>query len=57
MIGWIIGLVLWAIGGVVAYNWKIKFWDNSKFEKIWFSCFWPLLIPLYVIHYIHNHHS
>lgn len=53
MIGIIIALI-WIIGGFAAYEFDIKGWEATKFEKIWMSAIWPLLIPLFVIHFIHN---
>lgn len=50
----LIVLIIWILGGIISYNFFIKKWDNTKFEKIWFSCVWPCLIPLYIIHYISN---
>lgn len=51
--GIIIGII-WFIGIFVSYFLVMKNWDNSTFEKIWFSVVWPVLIPLYGIHYLHN---
>lgn len=57
MIGWIIAAVVWLIGIFVAYKCVIKKWDNfSTFEKIWFSVFWPALVPLFIFHYIRTGH-
>ena len=36
---------LWILGIPVAYK-VISEWEVTKFEKIWFSCLWPLLIIL-----------
>lgn len=54
MIYWIIVAICWLVGIFVAYFKFIKNWDNSTFEKIWFSVLWPCLIPLYIIYWIHN---
>ena len=54
MIYWILVLVLWIVGGIFSYNKYISKWNKSKFEKIWFSVLWPAIVPLYLIHYIHN---
>jgi hypothetical protein len=51
---YLIVAIVWIIGGILAYKYFISKWDDSKFEKIWFSCVWPCLIPLYIIHAIHN---
>lgn len=53
MVWGIIILILWLVGIPVSYFTIINKWENSKFEKIWFSCIWPLLIPLNLIHRIH----
>ncbi len=54
MIYWIIALVIWLIGIPFAWN-IIKKWDGqSKGEKIYFTIIWPLLIPLFIIHWCHN---
>ena len=51
---WLVILIVWLIGILVAYNFTKK-WDNkSKFEKIYFAIIWPILLPLYVIHFLHN---
>lgn len=55
MIWLIVVAVIWIIGGFVTYNCVIKDWDNTKFEKVWFSCVWPVLLPLFVIHWLHMH--
>jgi hypothetical protein len=49
MIWWI--LLIWIIGFVVSYF--VGDWE-TLFEKIWLSIFWPVIFPLYIIHYIHN---
>jgi positive regulator of sigma E activity len=55
MIWIIIVLLVWIIGGFIAYNKYINKWeDKSKGEKVYFSVIWPLLLPLYLIHWIHN---
>lgn len=54
MIWLIIILAIWVIGIPVAYFWKIKEWeDKSTAEKIYFSIIWPLVLPLYGIHWLH----
>lgn len=54
MIWLIIILAIWVIGIPVAYFWKIKEWEGkSKAEKIYFSIIWPLVLPLYGIHWLH----
>lgn len=51
---WIIVAIIWLIGIVLSYKLFISKWDNSKFEKVWFSIVWPCLIPLYFIHWLYN---
>lgn len=55
MIMWIFIVILaWVIGALIAYFCVFAKSDNSMFEKIWLSIFWPLLLPLAFIHWIHN---
>ena len=52
---WIIVAIVWIVGIFVAYNKYISKWDGkTKAEKIYFSIIWPLVLPLYLIHYLHN---
>ena len=53
MIYWIIVLVVWLIGILVTYQITKKWENNTKFEKVYFACLWPLMIPLYIIHWLH----
>ena len=53
MIWIILSIVIYVICGILAYKYGLNDIE-SKFEKIWFSIFWILLVPLYIIHYIHN---
>lgn len=55
MIYLVISLVVWFVGIFIAYNKVINKWDNPKGEKIYFSIIWPLMLPLYLVHYVHNH--
>ena len=53
MIYWIIALVVWLV--VIPFAYKVtKKWDMTKFEKVYFAVIWPLLLPLYLIHWLHN---
>ena len=52
MIMWYIILAVWLIGIFVAYFCVINKWEKPTWEKVWLSVFWPLLIPLYIIHVI-----
>lgn len=48
-------LFIWLIGVPVAYLAYFKNQsDFTMFDKVWLSFFWIILIPLYVIHYLHN---
>ena len=49
----IVAAVIWIIGFIPAYK-KIKKWGKSTFEAVWYTIFWPVLIPLYLIHKVHN---
>ncbi len=51
---WFIVILLYVIIGILTYKHIINKWDNTKFEKVWFSCVWIALIPLYAIHLLHN---
>ena len=50
---WIIVAIVWILGAILSYR-VIEKWGKSTFETIWYSFFWPVLIPLYLIHKIHN---
>lgn len=49
----VIILAVYIIGILVAYN-KIRKWDKTGFEKVFFSIIWPLVLILYGIHWLHN---
>lgn len=51
---WFIVILLYAIVCILTYKYIINKWDNTKFEKVWFSCVWIALLPLYAIHLLHN---
>lgn len=51
---WFIVILLYVIVGILTYKYIINKCDNTKFEKVWFSCVWIALIPLYIIHLVHN---
>lgn len=46
-------VLVWATGIVPAYK-KISEWGNSEAEKYAFSLIWPLILPLYLIWYLHR---
>ena len=45
---------IYIIIAILAYVFYFKNQDISTFEKIWDSVFWIAMIPLFVIHKIHN---
>lgn len=51
---WLILILVYAVIGCLTYRYIINGWENTKFEKIWFSCVWITLLPLYVVHIYHN---
>ena len=50
----IVGIITYALIGYSVYKEVFKNSNNTKFEKIYFSLIWPLLIPLYIIHIINK---
>lgn len=44
---------IYILGIIITYD-VIKNWNNTNFEKIWFSIVWPILAPLYIIHWLYN---
>ena len=51
---WILVLFVWVIGAFVSYKAYISKWEDSKGYKIYYSIFWPIVLFLYAIHYLHN---
>ena len=51
---WFVVLAVWLIGIPVSYKYFISKWNKAKGEKIYFSIIWPLVLPLYLVHLIHN---
>lgn len=51
---WFIVILLYVVVGIRTYKYIIDKWNNTKFEKVWFSCVWIVLIPLYAIYLLHN---
>lgn len=51
---YIIGVLIWLIGAVLTYSLFVKKWNKGLVAKLYYSAIWPLLIPLYIIHYIYN---
>lgn len=50
---WIIVAIVWILGAILSYR-VIEKWGKSTFETVWYSFFWPVMIPLYMIHVWHN---
>ena len=50
----IIGIIVYLLIAIFTYFLGLKKADNTWFEKIVFSLFWPFLLIFYVIHYFHN---
>jgi hypothetical protein len=44
---------IYIVGIFITYEF-IEDWNKTKFEKIWFSIVWPILVPLYIIHWLYN---
>ena len=51
---WLLIALVYVVIGILTYRYVISKWDNTQFEKVWFSCVWVTLIPLYIIHWLHN---
>ena len=54
MITGIIIALIWIIGAFIAYKYIVSKWANPKWENIMISISWPCMIPLWIIHKIHN---
>ena len=51
-------ILLWVLGGIFTYNFLIKKWESTtKFEKIWFSVVWPIILLLYLINLFTANHE
>jgi len=47
-------LVVWVIGMAAAWFYTRK-WDNRTVaEKILYATIWPVVLPLYIVHFINN---
>jgi len=53
MVYWIFILLAYIIVGVFTYD-LIDDYKGSKWERVWLSAFWIMLIPLYIIHWLHK---
>lgn len=43
--------IVWIVGAIMAYNLVFKKgWDYP----VWYSVFWPVMLPLWLIHAVHN---
>lgn len=49
----VILILVWLIGALLAWT-KMEEWPQKWYERIGFSVIWPLMLILYVIHYLHN---
>lgn len=49
---WIIVAIVWIVGIFIAYTMEFK--KKGYDYPVWFSIFWPVMIPLWLIHAIHN---
>ena len=47
-------VVVYIIGIILSYKFITSKWNNSKIENVYYSLIWVLLIPLFIVHYIHN---
>lgn len=47
-------ITIWLIGVVISFVILTKRNNMSKFECVWFSMLWFVMIVLYPIHYIYN---
>lgn len=54
MMYWIIALVVYLIGLPIAWHFIKNWTSQTKGEKIYFTAIWPLVLPLYLIHWGHN---
>lgn len=50
----ILCVLIYIIIAALVYKFGTKNWDVKKWEGIYFAAIWPLLIPLWIIHKIHN---
>lgn len=44
--------LVWLLGAVAAYN--VVFKNDGYDYPVWYSICWPVMIPLWIIHVIHN---
>jgi len=51
---WFIVLIVWLVGAVVSYGLFMRKWNCNLLRKVAFSLIWPLILPLYAIHYFYN---
>ena len=43
--------IVWAVGAVLSYYAVFK---KGYDHPVWYSVFWPVMIPLWLIHAVHN---
>ena len=52
---WSILLFIYVVGIIVSYFCFFSKWEKAKnWEQIYYAIIWPLILPLYLIHYFHN---
>ena len=44
-------LLVWLVGAFISY---ITVFKDGYDYPLWYSLFWPVMIPLWIIHVIHN---
>lgn len=44
--------LVWIVGAFVSYT--VEFKNGGYDYPVWYSIFWPVMIPLWIIHVIHN---
>lgn len=50
---YLIGILIYLVGIAVTY-FIVDKWNRGTVETVWYSVFWPVLLPLYLIHTIYN---
>jgi hypothetical protein len=55
MIWWIIGIIAYlAIACFTYFKFTSKWESHTKLGQIYFSAVWILILPLFIIHWLHN---
>lgn len=47
-------LIIWLLGILPSYLFVIKKWNQSTFNKIFFSILWPTVVCIYPFYYVIN---